>query len=157
MTESKELGTKWMRFIYGLFVFQIIFGICGVLNTIWQLDYYKSLYGPEYSVKNITYLWIVVGLFRVIFKIASLVSKNKPSGCNLVIISLIIDVISAFLSGLLEFSFAVGVSSSLIFLAFIIPSIIYFNKRRFMYKDGGVSQIMKKCNAVSEDYKHFTK
>ena len=150
MTESKELGTKWMRFIYGLFVFQVIMGILGIFGAIGRLSYYESLYGPLYDFKKTTYLCIVIVLIKIIFKIATLVSKDKPSGCNLVIISLIIDAVSTFLRGLLMYNFVVGLLSSLIVLAFVIPSIIYFNKRRFMYEDV-VSQIMKKCNAASED------
>lgn len=132
---DKPLGTKWMSFIYGWFIFSIVVVIIGTLSSVVQIMRMKEYYGSLYQVNGLVYVIIFFDILRVIYKILACKTKYKSNGYIYADWAMGLDAFSAFLYGL-RYSFVTGLVSCAILLAIVIPSIIYFNKRKYIYARG---------------------
>ncbi len=148
MDEKSKVGTAWLSFLYGLFVFQCILLPISILSAVGQIKTYTHYYGSYGTLLGILYLAIFADIIRVIIKICACVKKYTESGYSLFIACLILDTIGIIFNGFCQ-SASVGLISIFIGAIVLIPNMIYITKRKHLYVSG-------QPNYTPNDFQSFT-
>lgn len=142
MNEGKKLSFKWFNFLYGWFIVEIVLNILGTFSNFGSLNRYKSIYGSLYGINEVVYAIIFCTIVRIILKIIAVSNKHKEGGYLAINAVLVWDLVHWLIWGS-QYGFLGAVLCPLGMSAFIIPSFMYFKKRKFVYDDFYQSQTTK--------------
>ena len=132
MKRAGELGTRWLNFLYGFFIFQCVVLPFSVISVIHQIIEYKYLYGSTYGMSGIAVISFVLVVIRFIIKVCACRTKFTKTGYGLFMASLVIDAIVTTVNGFSQ-SPIVGIGSAVIAIAVFAPNAVYVTNRRELY------------------------
>ena len=142
MNEGKGLGLKWFNFLYGWFIFKIIIDSLGLLGSFGQIKNYESMYGSLYGINELIYWIIFSAIVSVILKLIAVLTKHKENGYAAINIVLIWDILHWFIWGL-QYDLFGAIFAPLLASAFILPTLFYLRKRKFVYGITNDSNVQK--------------
>lgn len=143
--ENKELGVKWLHFLYGWFIFQCVMSTLSILSIIFEISTMKKYYGSAYTVYGITYVVIFISVIGIIVKIGAYKNQCTEKGYTLFVGALCIDAISLVINGFSNNALT-GVIASFAALATWIPNYIYVKKRKCLFADEMVNKIAQEAS-----------
>lgn len=159
MEQERELGTKWLKFMYGLLIVRVVMGLVACYNYI-SIMVNPNFYYVDYRVDDILRCVLLFVVIDVIIDFLAFIFRYKESGYTLFIISVFFGSTVAFFNGFLQNGPSTGLFAFLFFLAlYSVPNFMYIRKRKYLFynqtfeegvtKDTVVASLQTQCDAVA--------
>ena len=139
MKNDRNIGTKWLTFLYGFTVFQCIVCPIGILGSLAYIYLIKNnVYGILVDIGFVPYLIIILNVFRFIIKIETLLKKYQPEGYDFFCIAIFMDSLCIVANGFNN-SIPIGIISIILGAAVFVPNFIYIKKRKDLFCESNVA------------------